>query len=91
MSRIPSDLVGIPFNKVLVAMPLAILDRPLTHLDSLESESIHIFREVAAEFARPALLFSGGKGVGTVTIDITGKAAHAGPFHPLGRHGRDSE
>ena len=61
MSRIPSDLVGIPFNKVLVAMPLAILDRPLTHLDSLESESIHIFREVAAEFARPALLFSGGK------------------------------
>jgi sulfate adenylyltransferase subunit 2 len=48
-------------NKVSTAMPLATLDRPLTHLDSLESESIHIFREVAAEFARPALLFSGGK------------------------------
>jgi sulfate adenylyltransferase subunit 2 len=33
----------------------------LSHLDSLESEAIHIFREVAAEFDRPALLFSGGK------------------------------
>jgi len=33
----------------------------LTHLDTLESESIHIIREVVAEFERPALLFSGGK------------------------------
>ena len=33
----------------------------LTHLDTLESESIHILREVAAEFQRPVLLFSGGK------------------------------
>jgi sulfate adenylyltransferase subunit 2 len=33
----------------------------LTHLDALESESIHIIREVAAEFERPVLLFSGGK------------------------------
>ncbi|MFO7592209.1 MAG: sulfate adenylyltransferase subunit CysD [Acidimicrobiia bacterium] len=33
----------------------------LSHLDALESESIHIFREVAAEFERPVLLFSGGK------------------------------
>src|SRR5215216_2923698 len=33
----------------------------LTHLDALESESIHIMREVAAEFERPVLLFSGGK------------------------------
>jgi len=31
------------------------------HLDSLESEAIHILREVAAESANPALLFSGGK------------------------------
>jgi sulfate adenylyltransferase subunit 2 len=35
--------------------------RALTHLDALESESIHILREVAAECANPALLFSGGK------------------------------
>jgi len=33
----------------------------LTHLDVLEAESIQIMREVAAEFERPVLLFSGGK------------------------------
>lgn len=33
----------------------------LTHLDELESESIFVMREVAAQFERPALLFSGGK------------------------------
>ncbi|MGQ0616479.1 MAG: sulfate adenylyltransferase subunit CysD [Acidimicrobiia bacterium] len=33
----------------------------LSHLKTLESESLHIFREVAAEFERPVLLFSGGK------------------------------
>ena len=33
----------------------------LSHLDMLEAESVHIMREVAAEFERPVLLFSGGK------------------------------
>ena len=33
----------------------------LDYLDQLESESIHIFREVAGQFEKPALLFSGGK------------------------------
>ena len=33
----------------------------LSDLDQIEAESIHIFREVAAEFERPCLLFSGGK------------------------------
>ena len=33
----------------------------LSHLRTLESEAIHILREVAAEFERPVLLFSGGK------------------------------
>lgn len=33
----------------------------LSHLDALEAESVHIFREVAATFERPVLLFSGGK------------------------------
>jgi sulfate adenylyltransferase subunit 2 len=33
----------------------------LSHLQALEAESIHIFREVAAEIERPVLLFSGGK------------------------------
>src|SRR3978361_1346882 len=33
----------------------------LSHLRSLEAEAIHIIREVAAEFEKPVLLFSGGK------------------------------
>src|SRR5438034_10812139 len=33
----------------------------LPHLRTLESEAIHILREVAAQFERPVLLFSGGK------------------------------
>ncbi len=36
-------------------------DYLLSQLDVLEAESIHVFREVAAEFERPVLLFSGGK------------------------------
>jgi sulfate adenylyltransferase subunit 2 len=33
----------------------------LTHLQALEAEAIHVIREVAAEFERPVMLFSGGK------------------------------
>jgi sulfate adenylyltransferase subunit 2 len=36
-------------------------DYQLSQLDVLEAEAIHVMREVAAEFERPALLFSGGK------------------------------
>lgn len=39
----------------------AVLTPPLSTLRALEAESIHILREVAAEFERPAMLFSGGK------------------------------
>ena len=35
--------------------------RRLTQLETLEAEAIHIFREVAGEFERPVVLFSGGK------------------------------
>lgn len=37
------------------------MDYELSHLRTIEAESIHIMREVAAEFERPVLLFSGGK------------------------------
>jgi len=37
------------------------LEYRLSQLDTLEAESVHVFREVAAEFERPVLLFSGGK------------------------------
>lgn len=36
-------------------------DYRLSHLDELEAESIHVFREVAAEFEKPVLMCSGGK------------------------------
>jgi sulfate adenylyltransferase subunit 2 len=42
-----------------MAMPRS--DYQLSQLDTLEAESIHVLREVAAEFERPVLLFSGGK------------------------------
>jgi sulfate adenylyltransferase subunit 2 len=44
----------------LAAQPVA-GQYELSHLRSLEAEAIHIIREVAAEFERPVLLFSGGK------------------------------
>ncbi|MEU1084727.1 sulfate adenylyltransferase small subunit, partial [Streptomyces sp. NPDC005908] len=36
-------------------------NRFLPHLDGLESEAVHIVREVAGEFENPVILFSGGK------------------------------
>jgi sulfate adenylyltransferase subunit 2 len=36
-------------------------DYRMSQLDELEAESLHIFREVAAEFEKPVLMFSGGK------------------------------
>jgi sulfate adenylyltransferase subunit 2 len=42
-------------------MPPLRADYLLSQLDVLEAESVHIMREVAAEFERPVLLFSGGK------------------------------
>src|SRR3989337_2348078 len=52
-----------------------------THLRALEAESIHIFREVAAEFARPVMLYSIGKD-SSVMLRLAQKAFHPGkiPF-----------
>ncbi len=54
-------------------------DHPFTHLDVLESEAIHIMREVAAECANPALLFSGGKD-SIVMLRLAEKAFRPGRF-----------
>ena len=47
----------------------------LDYLEQLESESIHIFREIAAQFEKPALLFSGGKD--SITLVHLAKKAFA--------------
>src|SRR5437762_10439431 len=51
----------------------------LDYLDELESEAIHIFREVAGQFERPALLFSGGKDSITL-VHLALKAFRPGKF-----------
>jgi sulfate adenylyltransferase subunit 2 len=48
------------------------------NLDALESEAIHIFREVAGEFDRPVILFSGGKD-STVLVHLALKAFWPAP------------
>ncbi|MEO5654373.1 MAG: sulfate adenylyltransferase subunit CysD, partial [Nitrosospira sp.] len=53
--------------------------RHLGHLDELESEAIHIMREVAAECANPTLLFSGGKD-SIVLLRLAEKAFRPGRF-----------
>jgi sulfate adenylyltransferase subunit 2 len=50
-------------------------DYTLKHLEELESESIYVLREVAAQFERPALLFSGGKD-SIVVSHLARKAFH---------------
>jgi sulfate adenylyltransferase subunit 2 len=64
------------------SVPASLLDPPrLTHLRQLEAESIHIIREVAAEFERPVMLFSIGKD-SLAMLHLARKAFHPGklPF-----------
>jgi sulfate adenylyltransferase subunit 2 len=69
MNASTSSTTLLPDNAVLEA----------AHLDDLEAEAIHIMREVAAECARPALLFSGGKD-SVVLLRIAEKAFRPGKF-----------
>ena len=56
-------------------------NRVLTHLRALEAESIHIIREVAAEFQKPVMLYSIGKD-SSVMVRLAQKAFYPGkiPF-----------
>src|ERR1700759_5832948 len=63
---------------------MAVATRPqarpqLSHLRALESEAVQVMREVAAEFERPVLLFSGGKD-SIVLLRLAEKAFRPGPF-----------
>jgi len=55
------------------------MSKPLDYLDQLESEAIYILREVAGQFERPALLFSGGKDSITM-VRLAEKAFRPGKF-----------
>ena len=57
----------------------AVDQRRLTHLRQLEAESIHILREVAAEFDRPVMLYSIGKD-SSVMVRLAEKAFAPGPL-----------
>src|ERR1700685_1134557 len=59
---------------------VSVAARPqLSHLRALESEAIHVMREVAAELERPVLLFSGGKD-SIVLLRLAEKAFRPAPF-----------
>jgi len=65
----------------LLPLPLTVSRLTLTHLRALEAESIHIMREVVAEFARPVMLYSIGKD-SSVMVRLAQKAFYPGkiPF-----------
>ncbi len=65
-------------HMTLVAPPPA-LDTTLDHLRLLEAESIHIMREIVAEFANPVMLYSIGKD-SSVLLRLAQKAFFPGPI-----------
>ena len=58
--------------------PATFLTRGLTHLEQLEAESLHIFREVVAEAERPVMLYSVGKD-SAVMLHLARKAFFPSP------------
>jgi sulfate adenylyltransferase subunit 2 len=59
--------------------PADLAPKTLTHLRALEAESIHILREVAAEFSKPVMLYSIGKD-SSVMLRLAQKAFYPGPI-----------
>ena len=68
-----------PAASVAAPLPEALAPADANHLAWLESEAIHILREVAGQCRNPALLFSGGKD-SLVLLRLAEKAFRPGPF-----------
>src|SRR3954453_9529993 len=66
-------------HTTLIDPPPTTTTTPLDHLRALEAESIHIFREVVAEFEHPVMLYSIGKD-SSVLLRLAQKAFHPGPI-----------
>jgi sulfate adenylyltransferase subunit 2 len=64
---------------IVAAPPGPASELKLDHLRALEAESIHIMREVVAEFERPVMLYSIGKD-SSVLLRLAQKAFHPGPI-----------
>src|SRR5213083_3316478 len=64
---------------IIYYYPRQMIERTLTHLRALEAESIHILREVAAEFERPVMLYSIGKD-SSVMLRLAQKAFFPAPI-----------
>jgi len=73
--------MGKVLNRQPPVTPERALSLRLTHLEQLEAESIHIIREVAAEFQNPVMMYSIGKD-SSVMVRLAKKAFHPGklPF-----------
>ncbi|HJU83534.1 MAG TPA: sulfate adenylyltransferase subunit CysD [Holophagaceae bacterium] len=69
--------MGQPFARAPTLLPMS--GYSLTHLQHLEAESIHVLREVAAEFRNPVMLYSVGKD-SSVMLHLARKAFRPGPM-----------
>ena len=67
-----------PAAQAAETTPASLSPQRLTHLQQLEAESIHILREVAAEFANPVMMYSIGKD-SSVMLHLARKAFYPGP------------
>src|SRR5829696_9882296 len=74
-----SDALRTPETSAGTSGAGVIPEAHLSHLRQLEAESIHIIREVAAEFENPVMLYSIGKD-SSVLVRLAMKAFHPGPL-----------
>src|ERR1700688_946728 len=78
MRRRPTPMTPIPIGKEVFLCYTATMSS-LSHLRTLDAESIHILREVASEFQNPVMLYAIGKD-SSVMLRLAQKAFHPAPI-----------